>query len=467
VLDHFELSYERIARILAAAMSHGGDFADIFCEQTRANSLVMEEGILKTAAADYEHGVGIRVVKGERTGYAYSEIFDIETLLETARTAAQIADERGSERAYPVAMRATGDYYPIHQPAATVPVTEKIALIQGANRFTSALNDAVSKVTITMSDSETRILMADTRGSLVTDYRPMLRFNISVVATRGSETQQARAGEGGRYGFDFLTPERVENVARAAVEEALLLLEASQAPAGMFPVILSPGDSGILLHEAIGHPLEADFNRKGTSAYTERMGEQVADAQCTIVDDGTLVGERGSINIDDELNRSQSTVLIENGILRSYMYDEISARHFKEESTGNGRRESYRYQPLPRMRNTYMLPGSYSHDEIIASTERGIYCKTFRGGQVDISNGNFIFVPSEAWLVENGRLSRPIKNLSLIGNGPDVLSKVSMVGNDFKMSAGIWTCGKGQHVPVGVGLPTIKISEMTVGGKGK
>jgi len=346
-----------------------------------------------------------------------------------------------------------------------VGVDEKVRLINLASRHAFARSEKVNKVTVSLTDTENLILMADSRGRLVTDTRPMLRMSVSVIAACGGDRQQGRSGEGGRYDFSFLSEERVRAIAEAAVAEAELLLTAAQAPAGMMPVILAPGDSGILLHEAIGHPLEADFNRKGSSAYTGRMGEMVADPQCTIIDDGTMPHERGSINVDDELNDSQRTVLIENGRLCNYMHDEISARHFEVDSTGNGRRESYKYQPLPRMRNTYMLPGALDPEEIIASTPKGIYCRTFRGGQVDISNGNFIFVPSEAWLIEDGALTRPIKNLSLIGNGPDVLSKVSMVGNDFKMSAGIWTCGKGQQVPVGVGLPTIKISEMTVGGK--
>ena len=276
------------------------------------------------------------------------------------------------------------------------------------------------------------------------------------------EEQTAAAGDAE---VQAVTEEKVKKLAEGAASEAVLLLDARQAPAGMMPVILGPGDSGILLHEAIGHPLEADFNRKGSSAYSGRIGEVVASEQCTIIDDGTIEHERGAINIDDELNNTDRTVLIEQGRLKSYMYDEMSARYFDVDSTGNGRRESYRFQPLPRMRTTYMLNGKYNPEELIRSTEKGIYCLTFKGGQVDISNGNFIFMPSKAFLVEDGKVTAPIKNISLIGNGPDVLSKVSMVADDFRMSAGMWTCGKGQSVPVGVGLPTVKISEMTVGGR--
>lgn len=464
-LDLFRLSRETTGKVLQAAMKRGGDFAEIYCEHSRYNSLVMEEGILKTAVATIEKGVGVRVVKGEKTGYAYTEQLDDKNFLKIAATAAAIADDQGSEQAYQVAPTSLKNYYQVADPSIDIDLDKKIAWIIKANDFARKHSDLVSKVTISYADYQRKIVIADSRGRLVEDVQPMLRFSISVIAEKDGERQIGRAGDGGRVGFSFITEESVKKWAEKAANEALLLLEAKQAPAGMLPVILAPGDSGILLHEAIGHPLEADFNRKGTSAYTGRLGQMVADAQCTIIDDGTIENDRGSINIDDELNASQRTVLIEEGRLKSYMTDEISARYFEQESTGNGRRESYKYQPLPRMRTTYMLPGGYSADEIVGSTQHGIYCKTFKGGQVDISNGNFTFVPSEAYLIEDGKITHPIKNFILVGNGPDALSKVTMVGNDFEMGTGIWTCGKGQSVPVGVGLPTIKISQMTVGGQ--
>ena len=358
-----------------------------------------------------------------------------------------------------------GNHYPVSDPSTDIDLGRKIEWINQANAHARSLSEKVTKVSVSMVDALKTLVMIDSRGRLITDKQPMLRFHVGVIAEDNGEKQQGRKGGGGRVGFSFLTQEVINNYAREAVDEALLLLAAQQAPAGMLPVILGPADSGILLHEAIGHPLEADFNRKGSSAYSGRINEMVADPQCTIIDDGTVPHDRGAINVDDELNDSQKTVLIENGRLCSYMYDEISARFFERESTGNGRRESYRYQPLPRMRTTYMLPGPYAAEELVASTKRGIYCKTFKGGQVDISNGEFIFVPSEAWLIEDGRISYPIKNFSLIGNGPDVLSKVTMIADDFAFSNGIWTCGKGQQVPVGVGLPSVKISQMTVGGQ--
>ena len=465
-LDSFCLSPERLTSLLATAMHQGGDFADLYGEHSCFANLVMEEGIVKTASASIEKGVGIRVVKGEKTGYAFTENFEPASFEKIARTAASIASDRGSKTSYKIDTRPLPNHYPVSDPSNEVDLAKKVQWLSMADRFARNYSDKVSKVNINLSDSFKRVFMADTRGQLIFDEQPMLRFEVSVIAESNGEKQRGRSGDGGRVGYGFINEEKIKQWAEAAVREALLLLEAREAPAGMLPVILGPGDSGILLHEAIGHPLEADFNRKGTSAYSERMGELVASDQCTIIDDGTVPHERGSINADDELNASQKTTLIEQGRLCSYMYDEMSARYYQRESSGNGRRESYKFQPIPRMRTTYMLPGNYDPEEIFRSTEKGVYCKTFRGGQVDISNGEFIFVPSESYLIENGRISHPIKNLSLIGNGPDVLSKVSMVGNDFKMSAGIWTCGKGQTVPVGVGLPTIKIAEMTVGGQG-
>lgn len=464
-LDTFQLTPALLQRVLGRAMAKGGDFADVFCEYARDNSLVMEEGILKTALSNVEKGVGVRVVKGEKTGYAYTERLDETHLTKIADTAAAIADGNRELEAYHLQPREIANHYPVPDLATDIPLDEKIGWIVKADKLARQMSEKVVKVSVTLADSHRLLVMADSEGRLLSDTQPMLRFNVSVIAEADGERQNARYGGGGRVGFSFLTDESLHEMVKQAVDEALQLLEAKPAPAGMMPVILGPGDSGILLHEAIGHPLEADFNRKGTSAYTGRIGETVANEQCTIIDDGTVAGDRGAINVDDELNNSQKTTLIENGKLVSYMHDEMSARYFKQDSTGNGRRESYRYQPLPRMRTTYMLPGSYDPEEIIADTKRGVYCKTFKGGQVDISNGNFVFVPSEAYLVEDGKVSHPIKNFTLIGNGPDVLSRVSMVGDDFRMSAGIWTCGKGQSVPVGVGLPTVKISEMTVGGQ--
>lgn len=465
MMDLFGLSHELIRRTLDRAMAGGGEFADIYAEFTRHNSLVMEEGILKTAVAVIEKGVGVRVLIGEKTGYAYTERLDESSFMKVAGVAASIASSGGSYQNIGLERITPPNYSPVDDPVSEVELDKKIRWITLANEYAHARSNKVRKVSIHFVDHFSEVLMADTRGRLVYDHRPMFRFAVSIILEQAGEREMGRGGHGGRMGFSFLTEEIVKSFVDQALAEAETLLEARQAPAGNLPVILGPGDSGILLHEAIGHPLEADFNRKGASAYSGRMGEMVASPQCTIVDDGTVPHNRGSINVDDELNPSQRTVLIEEGRLASYMYDEMSARFYQCESTGNGRRESYKYQPLPRMRTTYMLPGAYCQEEIIASTERGIFCQTFKGGQVDISNGNFIFVPSKAYLVEDGKITCPVKNLSLIGNGPEALSQVTMVGSDFQMSSGIWTCSKGQSVPVGVGLPTIKISGLTVGGR--
>lgn len=464
-LDLFNLTPGLVEKVLDKAMARGGDFADLFAEYTRDNSLVMEEGILKSANHCLSRGIGIRVVHGERTGYAYTEHLEPTQLYKIADTASAIADDKGHTGSVKVNPKTLSNFYKVTDPTSDVNLDEKISWIEKMDRYARAVSDHITKVNISFSDSQTTLVMADTRGRMVIDEQPMLQVSISVIAEKNGVREKGKAGGGGRIGFSFLTDDRVRSWAEKAAKEALVLLDAQQAPAGMLPVVLAAGDSGILLHEAIGHPLEADFNRRGTSAYTNRIGEMVADPQCTIIDDGTVPNDRGAINVDDELNDSQRTVLIEEGRLKSYMSDEISARYFDIESTGNGRRESYHYAPMPRMRTTYMLPGNYQAEELISSTAKGVFCKTFKNGQVDISNGNFIFVPSEAYLIEDGKLTHPIKNFSLIGNGPDVLSKVTMVADDFQFSEGIWTCGKGQSVPVGVGLPTVKISEMTVGGR--
>ena len=464
-METFQLTPAMVNKMLNAAMSRGGDFAEIFCEYSRLNTLVMEEGILKNALTSIDKGVGIRVVKGERSGYAYTERFDEQAFLNIASTASAIADGQGEAISAAFEETKFGNYYDVADPSSDIELPHKIAWIEQANKHVLAYDPAIKKANISYVDTLKKLFMADTRGRMISDTQPMFRFTISAIAEKNGERQQGRGGDGGRLGFSFITAEKVKQWSAKAAREALLLLDAQQAPAGMMPVVLAAGDSGILLHEAIGHPLEADFNRRGSSAYANRIGDVVADAQCTIIDDGTVPGDRGSINQDDELNESQKTVLIEEGRLRSYMYDEMSARYFDVPSTGNGRRESYKFTPMPRMRTTYMLPGELDPQEIVKSTKKGIFCQTFKGGQVDISNGNFIFVPNEAYLIEDGKIGPAVKNFSLIGNGPDVLSKVTMVGNDFKISPGIWTCGKGQSVPVGVGLPTVKISEMTVGGQ--
>ncbi|MBF0237873.1 MAG: metalloprotease TldD [SAR324 cluster bacterium] len=455
-------------RVLSEALRNGGDYADLYFEYTFRNSVVMEERIIKNSSRAVITGVGIRVLKGDQTGYAYSESLDIKPMLEAARSAAAIASGGAVNlaNAFRFNEKIPHNYYPVVHTVTDMDLTRKIKLIQRTEEIAHDHDPRIIKVTASVSDTLRLIQIATSEGLIVRDSRPMFRLNVHCVAQEDKHIQSASAGVGGRYGTEFLEEaDHATLIARDAASKALLLLSAKQAPSGMMPVILGPAQSGILLHEAVGHPLEADFNRKGTSAYSGRLGEKVASELCNIYDAGTIPFDRGAVNMDDEGNLPGKNVLIEKGILRGYMHDRISSAHFKTPTTGNGRRESYAHYPLPRMTVTYLANGESEPQDIIASVKRGIYCESFNGGQVDISNGDFVFVPTIAYMVEDGKMTYPIKNFTLIGNGPDAMSRVTMVGNDFAFSEGIWTCGKdGQSVPVGVGLPTVLISELTVGG---
>jgi TldD protein len=407
----------------------------------------------------------VRVVIGEQTGYAYTEDLSPAAMKKAALTAAAIAQNSAGREIPEVSVGRAEDRYPVEIPPETRDVDQKIALIREAEAAALGHDPRIKRVNASFAETKSDVTVATSEGLLLSDTRPMMRFSVEAVSEDGNGRHQGRSSGGGRLGMEYF--QLVKSPAdhgRDASRRALLLLEAKDAPAGPMEVILGPAESGILLHESVGHPLEADFNRKGTSAYAGRIGEQVASPLCTVIDDATVANDRGAISFDDEGVMGQRTVLIENGILRGYMHDKISARFFDTAATGNGRRESYKYHPIPRMTTTYMMAGESDPEEIIASTAKGIYCVSFVGGQVDISNGDFVFVPSEAYLIEDGKLTAPVKNLTLIGNGPDVMNRITMVGTDFGISDGMWTCGKGQTVPVGVGLPTVKISEITVGG---
>ena len=463
--DYFGVDERTMQKLFSLALSRGGDYGDLFFEHTIENQLTMEEGIVKQGEKDIAHGMGIRVVKGEGTGYTYTEELSFEKMKEAALTAAAIADS--SAEIGPVALTGVSytNRYPVEEPTTGTPLAKKIRWVEEAERAARGYDPCIVKVAVTLADNLSTVQIATSDGRLLHDTRPMMRFNVSVVAERNGNRQVGVSSGGGRIGNEYFTrgTPPIEH-GREAARQAMLLLDAVDAPAGPMELILASAESGVLLHETVGHPLEADFIRKGTSAYTDRIGHKVASELVTVMDDGTIPNDRGSINFDDEGTLSSATVLIERGILRGYMHDRISATRFGVPLTGNGRRESYKFPPAPRMTVTYLANGASDPEQILRSTRRGIYCKSFRGGEVDISNGDFVFVPVEAYLVENGRLAAPVKNITIIGNGPDVLSKVTMVGNDFALSDGRWTCGKGQHVPVGVGLPTIKISEITVGG---
>jgi TldD protein len=463
--DHFHIDEAVMKHVFSIALSRGGTYCDLFFEHTLQNKIKMEEDIVREATKAIAHGVGIRVVKGEGTGYAYAEDLSKEKMNQAALTAAAIADSPAPAGAADLTERTFENRYPIDEPATDAPLADKIAWVQETERAAKGFDNRVIKVTVDFVDRLSTILIATSEGELLRDVRPMVHISAIVVAEKDHMRQIGISSGGGRAGADYFSKRfPPAEYGREAARRAVQLLEAVDAPAGPMELILAPAESGVLLHESVGHPLEADFIRKRTSAYTGRVGDSVASELVTVIDDGTVPHDRGSINFDDEGTIPRATTLIENGVLKGYMHDRISAAHFDAPLTGNGRRESYKSPPQPRMTVTYLANGTSDPEEIFRSTAKGIFCKSFRGGQVDISNGDFVFVPIEAYLIERGRITAPVKNLTLIGNGPDVLSRVTMVGNDFAFSDGRWTCGKGQNVPVGVGLPTIKISEITVGG---
>ena len=480
--DHKRYFFEKLGiserlleRCLGEALSAGGEFADLYFEAVTSTSLGMDEGIVKTASQGISVGCGVRVLSGERTGFAYTDDLSPERLLKAGRTAALIADGPQTERVQGFKQTLTPQLYPITGASADASITEKLKLIERADRAARAFDPRIVQVRAGINDELRRILIAASDGTFASDTQPLARFNVFVIAkdenggNGSSNTARGSSGGGGRVALDFFTGDKSpEHFAREAARTAVLQLGAVAAPAGDMEVVLGPGWPGVLLHEAVGHGLEADFNRKKTSAFAGLIGQQVASSKVTVVDNGTMPGRRGSLNVDDEGNPTQETVLIENGILRTYLSDKLSSRLMKMPNTGSGRRESYQAIPMPRMTNTYMLNGEDDPGEIIRSVKRGLYAVNFGGGQVDITNGKFVFSTSEAYLIEDGVVTAPVKGATLIGNGPESLKHVSMVGNDLALDEGIGTCGKaGQSVPVGVGMPTIKLDRMTVGGTGR
>jgi len=447
----------------------GADLADLYFQSTRFESWGLEEGIIKNGTYSIEQGVGVRMVVGEQTGFAYSDEISFDALTSSAKAAAGIgkAGQTGRVQAWQAKASAKiNPLYGVDNPLAALTEDEKIALLNLADKEARAASPYVTQVMANIAGVHEHILIADIEGNLNADIRPLVRMNITVIVEKDGKRESAGTGGGGRFGFDYFTQaDRVREYANEAVRLALVNLDAVPAPAGSQTVVLGSGWPGILLHEAIGHGLEGDFNRKGTSAFSGKVGETVAAKGVTVVDDGTLENRRGSLSIDDEGTQTNCTTLIENGVLKGYMQDKLNAKLMGEESTGNGRRESYAHLPMPRMTNTYMLPGNDDPEEILASVKNGLYAVNFGGGQVDITSGKFVFSASEAYLIENGKITKPVKGATLIGNGPDVLTRVSMIGNDLKLDAGVGVCGKaGQSVPVGVGQPTLKIDGLTVGG---
>ncbi len=454
-----------IGRLLSEALSYGGDYADLFFEYGVSGSYVLDEGILKAAGRSVSVGLGVRVMKGDATGYAYVQELTEEAMQKAAATAARIASSKGACQVAALTEQNTAHRYSSENLSLDVVGEKKRELLLEADKYARAADSRIIQVEASFVETLREILVATSTGKIARDRQPLIRFGISVIAEKKGKRQSGSSGGGGRIGLEYFDTNSVQQHAKEAVRHAIVMLDSRESPAGEMEVVLSPGDSGILLHEAVGHGLEADFIRKGTSNFTGRVGQRVASDLCTVVDDATITASRGSINVDDEGNQPGKTVLIEKGILRGFMHDMHSAEHFKTKPSGNGRRESFQAHPLPRMTNTLLQSGPHDPEEIVRSVKQGVYARKFGGGQVDISNGDFVFSLTEGYLIENGKLTAPLKGVNLIGNGPDVMTKVTMLGNDLQFSDGIWTCGKdGQGVPVGVGCPTVKISAMTVGG---
>jgi len=453
-------------RLLSTALSRGGDAADIFAERSRMRSLSFEEDKVKSASENTRLGVGIRVVVGERTGYAYCEDLDEATLRATAERAALIASGAPASAATLSELVGLPARYATARPMAGVPVAARVELLRRASRQAFARDRRVHWVSCSLSDSDSEVVIATSDGVFVTDRRPMLRVGVNVIARDGDRRENGNSGGGGRLGLEYFDRRSPEAIADEAARQALVLFDARECPAGPMPVVLAPATSGILIHEAVGHGLEADFNRKGVSAYSGKVGDMVASDLVSVIDDGSIMGDRGCLNVDDEGVVPGRTVLIENGRLRGYLNDRLSARLMGVAPTGNGRRESYASVPIPRMRVTYLAAGKDSAADIISSVKYGLYAVTFRGGSVDIAKGDFNFNVAEAYLIEDGKVTAPVRGATLIGNGPEAMRRVSRVGADLALSDGMWTCGKdGQGCPVGQGLPTTLVSELTVGGR--
>ena len=453
-------------RIFARLMGPAIDAADLYFEHSRSQSWVLEDGIVKDGSHSIEQGVGVRALSGEKTGFAYSDEIAMPALLEAAGSARAIARAGASGVGRPLAVATARALYPAIDPVETLATEEKIAVLREVDAYCRAADPRVKQVIVSLAATVDTVLIAQSDGTLAADVRPLVRMNVQVIAEAEGRRESGSSGGGGRYGLDeLIAGGRAFAFAREAVRSALVNLEAVPAPAGTMPVVLGPGWPGVLLHEAIGHGFEGDFHRKRTSAFSGMFGERVAAEGVTVVDDGTLAGRRGSLSIDDEGTPSQCTVLVENGVMKGCMQDKFNAGLMGQRSTGNGRRESFAHLPMPRMTNTYMLPGRHDPGEIIASVPRGLYAVNFGGGQVDITNGKFTFSASEAYLIEDGKVTRPVKGATLVGSGAEVLKRVSMVGNDLALDEGVGVCGKdGQSVPVGVGQPTLRIDAMTVGG---
>ena len=466
LLEPAGLGEQQLSTTLGSLMRGGVDYADLYFQVTRQESWSLEDGIIREGSFSLDQGVGVRANSGEKTGFAYSDELVLPAL-ESAAGAARAIARQGQEQSIQAWQRSNAAaLYPMSDPTSSIDDEQKTRLLLELDAATRQLDSRVEQVMISLASSQDLILVAASDGTMAADVRPLIRLNVSVILEQEGQREHGYSGGGARADLSyFLDNDFPLDFAQEAVRQAAVQLEAQPAPAGTMPVVLGNGWPGILLHEAVGHGLEGDFNRKGLSAFSGKVGQRVASKHCTIVDDGTIQNRRGSLSVDDEGIPAKNTVLIENGILRGYMQDKLNARLMGVESTGNGRRESFAHVPMPRMTNTYMLAGSHDPGDIIESVEKGIYAPNFGGGQVDITSGKFVFSANEAYLIENGKVTTPVKGAMLIGDGPEALHRISMIGNDLKLDTGVGTCGKeGQSVPVGVGQPTLKIDELTVGG---
>ena len=465
LLAPYALDNNALERVFGQLLEHRVNYADLYFQYHRSEGWSLEEGIVKSGSFNIDQGVGVRAVSGEKTAFAYSDDISFDALSAAAQATRAIA-QQGAAGKTAVARRSSGlDLYVPRDPLVSLVDAAKVVLLEKIERMARSLDPRVTQVMAGLAGEYEVVLVARNDGMTAADVRPLVRLSLQVIVEQDGRREQGSAGGGGRFDYAYFTDDVLRDYAQKAVDQALINLEARPAPAGTMTVVLGPGWPGVLLHEAIGHGLEGDFNRKGSSAFSGRIGERVAAPGVTVVDDGTLPQRRGSLNIDDEGNPTQRTVLIEDGVLKGYMQDALNARLMGVSVTGNGRRESFAHIPMPRMTNTYMLNGDKHPDEIIASVKHGLYAANFGGGQVDITSGKFVFSASEAWMIEDGKLAYPVKGATLIGNGPDVLTRVAIIGNDMALDSGVGTCGKeGQSVPVGVGQPTLRIDGLTVGG---
>lgn len=465
LLDAHGLKAGQLQKVFGNLLTHKVDYADLYFQYSRAESWSLEEGIVKSGSFNIDQGVGVRAVSGDKTAFAYSDDITLDALQEAAVATRAIARQGGNQTA-PILRRSKAhQLYLPQDPIATLHADDKVALLERVERMARALDPRVTQVMANLAGEYDVVLVARNDGLMSADIRPLVRLSLQVIVESNGRREQGSAGGGGRFGFDYFDEEILQRYAKEAVHQAVVNLDARPAPAGNMTVVLGNGWPGILLHEAVGHGLEGDFNRKGSSAFSGRVGKRVAAKGVTVVDDGTIKDRRGSLNIDDEGNLTQRTVLIEDGILRGYLQDSMNARLMGVPVTGNARRESFAHLPIPRMTNTMMLNGDKSPEEIIASVKHGLYAANFGGGQVDITSGKFVFSTTEAYMIEDGKVTYPVKGATLIGNGPDALTRISMIGNDMALDSGVGTCGKeGQSVPVGVGQPTVRIDGLTVGG---